>query len=148
MTASGQTFPLTVGKIWGKIMTSPRETMHQSRCDFHHLICIDILHPYAKYKKIVGTVSEKINKLSIFGQKYDVIDPKKGDPMHQSRRGFHHLIAIDVPFHLAKYKKNCRSRFWKNWQSWFSSHTYRQTYRLRVSYRTFPCGGSKKCACV
>ena len=79
--------------------------MNQFRCGFRHLIGIDILHPYAKYKKIVGTVSEKINKLSIFGQKYDVIDPKKGDPMHQSRRGFLHLIGIDVPFHHAKYKK-------------------------------------------
>ena len=62
-------------------------------------------------KKIVGTVFVKINKVSILGQKYDVIDPKKGDPMHQLRRGFHHLLGIDVPFHHAKYKENHRRRF-------------------------------------
>ena len=84
--------------------------MNQFRCGFRHLIGIDILYPHAKYKKIVGTVFEKINKVSILGQKYDVIGPKKGQPMHQSTWDFHHLIGIDVPFHHAKFQKNCRSQ--------------------------------------
>ena len=33
--------------------------MNQFRCSFRYLIDIDILHPYAKYKEIVGTVFEK-----------------------------------------------------------------------------------------
>ena len=33
--------------------------MNQFRCSFRYLMDIDILHPYAKYKEIVGTVFEK-----------------------------------------------------------------------------------------
>ena len=120
--------------------------MNRFRSEFRHLIGIDILYPYAKYKKSEGIDFEKIIKVSILGQKCDVIDPKKGDPMHQSRWWFHHLIDIDVPFHHKKFKKNCRPIL-KNCQNWFSWQTYRQTdrqtYRQRVSYRTFPFGGSK-----
>ena len=43
---------------------------------------------------------------------------------------------------MIRIDKNCRSRFWKNWQSLFSSHTYiQQTDILERSYRTsLSCG--------
>ena len=44
---------------------------------FPHLIGIDTLHPYAKYNRIADTVSKKINKVSVLGERYDVIGPKK-----------------------------------------------------------------------
>ena len=44
------------------------EEMNQFRWGFQHLIGIHILHPYSKFKKIVGAVFEKINKVSVFGQ--------------------------------------------------------------------------------
>ena len=98
-------------------------------------------------KKSEGIDFEKIIKVSILGQKCDVIDPKKGDPMHQSRWWFHHLIDIDVPFHHKKLKKIV-GQFWKIAKIDFRDRhtdrqTDRQTYRQRVSYRTFPFGGSK-----
>ena len=38
-----------------------------------------VAKPCTRYKKIEGTVFEKINKLAICGKKYDVIDPREGD---------------------------------------------------------------------
>ena len=78
-------------------------------------------------KKFVSTVFEKINKVSILGQKYGVIDPQKGDPMHQSRRGFHHLIGINVPFHHAQYKGKTYTPFGRKKKSFFV--TYRESKR-------------------
>ena len=35
-----------------------------------NLIGIDIPYPYSKFKKIVGAVLEKINKVSVLGQNW------------------------------------------------------------------------------
>ena len=47
-------------------------------------------------KKFVGTVFEKINKVSVFGQNWAQKGPKKGHPMHQSASDLHHSIGIEI----------------------------------------------------
>ena len=80
-------------------------------------------------KEFVGTVFEKINKVSVFGQNWAQKGPKKGHPMHQSTWDLHHLIGIDVPFHHAKFKKIVGADLEKIDKVDFRDiQTYRQTY--------------------
>ena len=54
------------------------EDIKQLRQRFCHLIGTDVIHPYQKYKKIIGTVFEKIDIRSMLEEKYSVTGPNKG----------------------------------------------------------------------
>ena len=93
------------------------------------------------FKKIVGAVFEKINKVSVLGQIWAYKGPKKGHPMHQSTWDLHHSIGIDVPFHCAKLKKIVGANLEKIDKVDFRDiHTHRHTYNSDL-IGPFPFGG-------
>ena len=90
------------------------EEINQFRCGFRHLIGIDILYPYAEYKKILRTVFRKSNKGSILGQNMTSSTPKKG--INASiEMGLSPLTRHWCPLSSNAKLKKCWGRNWRNY---------------------------------